>query len=289
MTYLLHGARPLMRKERPTIGTAFGDIRKKWEKAKMAYKLTFAGSGSAFTVGYQNYQSNLLLESENGVKLLIDCGTDARLSLYELGFTYRDIEHVYISHLHADHAGGLEWLGFTRYFDAQCTRPTLYLSNKLVDDLWERSLAAGLSSLEDRAAQLNDFFDVKLLKDNESFLFEDCSIKIIKTIHICNYHHVSPCYGLFITLPSAKIYITADTQFHPELLMPYYEQADVIFHDCDISKNPNPVHSNYQQLCSLPDTIKEKMWLYHYEGDQFPDYEADHFRGFAKKGQEFTF
>ena len=56
----------------------------------------------------------MILESEDGSKLLIDCGTDARHSLHELGLSYKDIEHVYISHLHADHAGGLEWLGFSR-------------------------------------------------------------------------------------------------------------------------------------------------------------------------------
>ena len=28
-----------------------------------------------------------------------------------MGLGYADIDAVYISHLHADHVGGLEWLG----------------------------------------------------------------------------------------------------------------------------------------------------------------------------------
>ncbi|MGL5193292.1 MAG: MBL fold metallo-hydrolase, partial [Chroococcales cyanobacterium] len=69
-------------------------------------KLTFLGSGSAFTVGANNYHSNVLLESDRGTKLLIDCGSDIRFSLHEAGYSHLDITDIYISHLHSDHAGG---------------------------------------------------------------------------------------------------------------------------------------------------------------------------------------
>src|ERR1700733_4386232 len=98
-------------------------------------KLTFIGSGSAFTLGANNYHSNMLLENAHGERLLIDCGSDARHSLHEAGFSYHDIHDVYISHLHADHAGGLEWLGFTTKFDPTCSeKPNLYISETLVHD-----------------------------------------------------------------------------------------------------------------------------------------------------------
>ena len=63
-------------------------------------KLIFLGSGSAFTVGANNFQSNILLVTEQNHKLLIDCGTDIRLSLYAAGLSYLDITDIYISHLH---------------------------------------------------------------------------------------------------------------------------------------------------------------------------------------------
>ena len=68
-------------------------------------KLIFLGSGSAFTVQDNNYHSNMLLVAPNDKKLLIDCGADVRFSLNEIGLTYKDINDVYISHLHSDHAG----------------------------------------------------------------------------------------------------------------------------------------------------------------------------------------
>lgn len=64
-------------------------------------KLIFIGSGSAFTVGADNYQSNRILEDDSSKKLLVDCGSDARFALHELGLSYKDIEAVYISHLHS--------------------------------------------------------------------------------------------------------------------------------------------------------------------------------------------
>lgn len=70
-------------------------------------KLIFLGTGSAFTIGASNFHSNMILEDDHKNQLLIDCGSDARFSLHEQGFSHRHITDVYISHLHADHAGVL--------------------------------------------------------------------------------------------------------------------------------------------------------------------------------------
>lgn len=48
--------------------------------------LTMAGVGSAFTT-QDYYQTNAVITSLAGHRLLIDCGTDARFSLGELGAT----------------------------------------------------------------------------------------------------------------------------------------------------------------------------------------------------------
>lgn len=53
-------------------------------------KLTFAGVGGAFAPSTQ-YQSNMLLTSDEGKRLMIDCGGDARFSFGELGATNANI------------------------------------------------------------------------------------------------------------------------------------------------------------------------------------------------------
>jgi ribonuclease BN (tRNA processing enzyme) len=47
-------------------------------------KLTFIGVSSAFAVGKNIFQSNMLLESTDGRRLLIDCGSDARHALHPI-------------------------------------------------------------------------------------------------------------------------------------------------------------------------------------------------------------
>ncbi|CAN5445907.1 MBL fold metallo-hydrolase [soil metagenome] len=252
-------------------------------------KLIFLGSGSAFTVGNNNYHSNMLLVSDSGKKLLIDCGSDARLSLYEQGFSYADITDVYISHLHADHAGGLEWLAFSNKFDSKSRKPKLHISDTLVTTLWNHVLRGGLCSLQDEVAELSSYFDVEAIKVDNRFSWEGIEFQLVQTLHICNGCHTVPSFGLFFRINTKWIFITTDTQFTPELLLPFYQQADVIFHDCETSKPASGVHAVYDELNTLDPSIKAKTWLYHYNPGPLPKAVHDGFAGFVKKGQMFEF
>ena len=253
-------------------------------------KLLFLGSGSAFTVGHNNYQSNALLIDENSNnKLLIDCGTDARHSLNEQGFSYHDISDVFITHLHADHMGGLEWLGFTHKFDESCKRPNLYISEMLAEPLWETSLSGGMSSLEGEAAKLETYFNLHSVEKNDSFEWNNIIFHLIQTIHIMHCHTLSPCHGLFFDVNGKKIFYTADTQFAPHLHKKFYDDADIIFHDCETAPIPSGVHAHFDELCTLDENIKNKMWLYHYNPGPLPNAEKAGFKGFVKKGQAFEF
>jgi len=252
-------------------------------------KLIFIGSGSAFTVGSNNYHSNMLLQNAEGQNLLIDCGSDARLALHELGLCHRDIHDVYISHLHADHVGGLEWLAFTTKFDNGCTKPNLYINASLVDPLWDSVLAGGLSSLQAEIATLETYFNVHPIKDNASFTWHNVELHTLQTMHILAGYTIMPSYGLIFTANDLKIFITTDTQFSPHQMEDFYALSDVIFHDCETAGNKSRVHAHYDELLTLPLNIKKKMWLYHYNPGDLPDPVKDGFRGFVKKGQVFDF
>jgi hypothetical protein len=69
----------------------------------------------------------------------------------------------------------------------------------------------------------------------------------------------------------------------------YYEQADVIFHDCETSSTHSPVHAHYEQLLTLPLAIRRKAWLYGYQPGILPNASQDGFCGFVKQGQSFEF
>lgn len=252
-------------------------------------KLIFLGSGSAFTVGTDNFQSNILIINEQNQKLLIDCGTDIRFSLHQAGFSYCDITDIYISHLHADHVGGLEYIAFTTLFDPRCKKPKLYTSKDVASDLWDRTLSGGLRFLTDDIASMDTFFEQEKLQYEGYFFWEGIQFNLVKVTHVDSGYYVMPTYGLFFQLAEVKIFLTTDTQLCLNANQKFYEQADIIFHDCETSIYPSPVHANYQQLNNLPEAIKNKMWLYGYQPVSLPDAEKDGFCGFVKRGQIFEF
>ena len=252
-------------------------------------KLLFLGSGSAFTVGADNFQSNMLLISDRGNKLLIDCGSDIRFSLYEAGFSHLDITDIYISHLHSDHVGGLEYIGFSTKFDSRCQKPNLYLSKDVAMKLWNQTLSGGMSSIDGDLAELNTFFEVNYIKPNGYFIWENISFYLIKVFHVDNGYYLMPSYGLFFQINHEKIFLTTDTQLYLYLMQQYYEDADLIFQDCEIANFPTNIHAHYDQLIKLPKQIKNKMWLYGYQPGKLPNAKQDNFLGFVKRGQIFEF
>jgi ribonuclease BN (tRNA processing enzyme) len=251
-------------------------------------KLTFLGSGSAFTVGDNNYQSNMILENEQGQRLLIDCGTDARMALFELGLSYLDIDHVYISHLHTDHMGGLEWLALTRKFTDNI-KPKLFISKYLTHDLWHKVLAGGLSTLNCVVATLSDFFEVVPVDNNEFFVWSGIEFRLVQTVHVMSGYAIAPSYGLLFNLDNQSVFITTDAQLAPRQILEIYNQADIIFQDCETSEKASGVHAHFNELKMLPKELKNKMWLYHYSTGPLPDAKKEGFRGFVKKGQCFNF
>lgn len=251
--------------------------------------LTFLGSGSAFTYGDGNYQSNMLLTDSNGQHLLIDCGSDARFSLGEQGLGAGDISAVYVSHCHADHIGGLEWLGFATYFHSLCSRPRLFIEAHMAELLWEGALRAGMASLEDRRAGLDTFFNVTRLPPQGRFSWDRARLELVPVVHHYNGPDAQPAFGLMIHAGPGgqQALLTTDTQFRPETLAPYYDRADIIFQDCETYPHPSGIHAHYRQLVALPTRWKAKMWLYHYHPGPLPDCRADGFLGFVRKGQRF--
>ena len=255
----------------------------------MTLKITFLGSGSAFTVGDGNYHSNLLFQKDDDT-MLIDAGSDIRLSLHDIHLNYKDIRSVYISHLHADHVGGLEWLAFNTHFDPLYQgKPILFASEHIINDLWNHSLAGGLTSLQTETASLNTYFNVHSINEHEQFVWNEINFKLVQTVHVVSDHELVPCYGLLFNYNNSRIYFTADTQCALKQLPDYYDEATIIFHDCETAEHKSGVHAHYSELVKLPAKLKKKMWLYHYNPGKLPDAEADGFLGFVKRGQTFVF
>ncbi len=252
-------------------------------------KLIFLGTGSAFTL--EHYQSNMLVEAPEGL-LLIDCGGDARHSLAKQSLTALDITDVYISHLHADHIGGLEWLGIVSYFartrNDPSLKPRLHIRRTLMEDLWQ-SLHGGMGTIEGHVADLSTYFDVRPIERNGSFEFAGTRFQTVQVVHYYDGYEIVPAYGLLFERNHIRVFMTTDTQFAPNQMKEFRARADYIFQDCETAPFQSGVHTHYDELRTLDDDLKGRMWLYDYQDGENPNCVADGFLGWVQQGQVFDF
>jgi len=272
----------------------------------MKFKLTALGTDGVFTL--ENWHTNYLLQAidEDGNKkgLLIDCGSDIRHSLKDSGFSADDVDAVYISHLHGDHCGGLEWLGFIKHFNQKVSSPDLFISEMLHPQIWDNVLMAGMQSIQGSVACLDDFFHIKPVEQNGFFEWSGVKFQLVQTCHTMNGFCNNYSFGLIFNLNKMKIFITSDSQSPSDnYIMSFYESVDIIFQDCETlrvdEKNvKSGVHAHFDDLNKLSSYVKGMMWLTHY-GDNILSYGdvedspfnalKNGFAGFVKKGQWFEF
>ncbi len=269
--------------------------------------LTCVGAGSAFNT--VDFQSNFLIEGLSGKKMLVDLGSFGPIALEKLGINSgnvgQEIDALYVSHLHADHVGGIEWLAFCTYFNPASPKPKLYCiggQSGLMTQLWNRTLRGGLGSIEGKECTLTDYFEGHPLRVNATFEWDGLTFQPVQTIHVMNGMEIVPSYGLLIwedTSPvwqggvrferNADMFLTTDTQFCPNQISKFYGMADLILHDCETAPFRSGVHAHYDDMKTLGEKVRKKMWLYHYQPDPPQDVIADGFLGFLAKGQRLEF
>lgn len=267
-------------------------------------KMTFLGTGGAFSRISSNYHNNVLIEFDDGYRLLLDCGTTALESLDQLqGFEDdpHKVDGVVVTHIHADHVGGLEELAFRNYFLENKRRIDLFVHPELLPsfsgmegdgtDLWENSLKGGLSHIQDEEgnplrASLETYFKV-----HADFYFKvrDCIFIFSSMRHVPS----KSSFGLKIVLKDdgmdtgvKKILFTADATTESNF---EYGPADIIFQDCSFfPKYPSTVHTHFEELCELSPEIRKRMCLMHY-GD--PENQPEDLRGMrlVKPHETFIF
>ncbi|MEB3102959.1 MBL fold metallo-hydrolase [Ferviditalea candida] len=228
----------------------------------MGIQLQMAGTGSAFSKKY--YNNNALIRISDFI-LMIDFGITAPLALHHMGVSLGSLDAVLVTHLHADHIGGLEELAFQMLYIHK-KKVKLFIPTVMAGPLWENSLKAGMESPDEGLYGLEDFFDVIPLEENEIYPIHDgLSVEIFPTSHVSG----KPNFSLII---NGHLFYSGDCRFNGELLDRLIRQypCDVILHDCQLEP-PGIVHTSLDQLLTLPPDIQEKIYLMHY-GDRMEEY-----------------
>jgi hydroxyacylglutathione hydrolase len=228
----------------------------------MEITIQMLGTGSAFGKKYNN---NNALITCNGYKLLVDCGITAPRALFELDIQPNMINGIFITHLHADHVGGLEEVALQMMYIYK-KKPTLLIPGPLRKTLWENTLKGGMESITDQLVSLENYFDIIQIEEGIPLeIHPGFTIETFYTKHILG----KPSYALLL---NDALFYSADTRFDPQLLNHVHAERNCsyILHDCQLY-GPETVHATLPQLLTLPAEIQAKMFLMHY-GDNMEDF-----------------
>jgi ribonuclease BN (tRNA processing enzyme) len=227
----------------------------------MSFRLLPLGVGDAFSAIY--YSSCFALESK-GRWLLLDCPHPIRKIFREatcsagLTMDVDKVQAVILTHLHGDHASGMEGLAF--YFRYVLGRKLPVITHPdVAASLWPKHLAGSMElSLQEvdqppvlRTA--DEFLDIIPLEENQTLIQGPFSLRCKKTIHNI------PTIALTIHAEGRTLGFSADTAFDPALI-DWLAPADLIVHEaCG-----GFMHTPYESLLELPQELRAKMRLFHY-------------------------
>jgi len=252
-------------------------------------KILPLGVGSAFakTLNHSNY----LISPARGEPLLLDCGHTAPRALKSLGHNPKDVTQILLSHLHADHIGGLEELGFCGYF-VWGRRPALFLPESLYPDLWTHALQAGMGQRLKGGdgrffnAELSTYFDLRMVKPRASFHVGSLVVTPVRVPHVPG----RSCWGYRMEdeETGGKVLFTCDSRLSLKNLETHGGDVDLIFHDCQLNGETSAIHACREELLQLAPHWQEKILLVHVD-DDWEQYEGKvGMMRFAREGQTYS-
>lgn len=229
-------------------------------------QLLALGVGDAFT--RKRFTSCLALRAE-GRWLVVDCSHPFRRVLHEssvpAGFDLDidQLDGVLLTHLHSDHASGLEAYGFWSFF-VLGRRAKLLAHPMVTERLWEMKLRSSMENTLDVEGidvfkgGFDSFFEHLPLDLDAPVQFGPFSIECRRAAHPI------PTTALRISAGGRTLGISSDTAYDPELIT-WLEQSDLYLHDVG-----QGIHAPYEKLVGVES--KDRMRLVYYS-DSF-DLEA---------------
>lgn len=229
----------------------------KAKKGDSQFTFVPLGVGDAFSELY--YSSGFWMECE-GVSMIIDCAHPIRKIMREASLgsgcsiNVERLDGIVMTHLHSDHASGLEGIGFYSYYVAKKALP-LMAHEEVMHDIWPYHLKGTMAPMcdpKDDQRTFQDFFTPVMLHNEQSKTFGPFTIEVRRTKH-----HI-PTYALRITAGGKTFGYSSDTSFD-EGLIAWLSEADLFVHETNVAS-----HTPYEKLAALPVDVRKKMRLIHY-------------------------
>jgi len=236
-------------------------------------KVTLLGTGTPFP-NAERFGSAILVEGA-GTKLLFDCGRGVVIRLTQAGVSPKEIDALFLTHLHSDHVVGI---------------PDLWLSGWLLGrskplPIWGPQ---GTSSMAKHLAQAFGFdihirqaapdplpaegveIDAKEIEQGE--IFNDGLARV--SAFLVDHGAVKPAFGYRVDSAGHSVVISGDTKFC-QTLVDFARGADCLIHAAWSAGWKNPAPPSMRSIASAEDAgrvfaiVKPKLGvIYHYKTEE---------------------
>lgn len=169
----------------------------------MQFEITILGCSSAIPTAERFPTSQLVNHANN--YYLIDCGEGTQMQLRKYKLNFQRIDHIFISHAHADHFLGLPGLLSTMELLGRNNPLHIYAPSGVIQYINDFKKAANTGF------QFHIEFH-EIIKESSGIIYENDSL----TVESVPLKHSVPCHGFIFRekLKSRRLKKTAITDFH---------------------------------------------------------------------------
>ena len=219
-------------------------------------KILFLGTAAA-VASAQRDNTSLLFVDDSGEKILIDCAGSPVTKLAKLGFDYRQISNLVLTHTHVDHIYGIPSLLHSQYKLAN--RINIFATQECL--LLVRGLIS-FHKLEDPKKFPEVSFHT-IPADKNNFLFFESEKTLISSFPV---KHAPDSIGLKICFkdPPLTCVYSGDTAFSRTIIQEA-KGADYLIHDCAcpsrFAKGLEEVHTSALALGEIAEEAQVKTLI----------------------------
>lgn len=170
-------------------------------------------------------------------------------------------------------------------------KPDIWGHREVLDSLWDAA-RPGLDTLQGvKNVSLETFFNPIVMSKSMEYQIQENDTNwvfyTVESTHVVGGTSYMPSFGLMFESEKIKIYFPTDTLYiMPPIMKPFYESADIIYHDCETGPKSG-VHSHIDEIRKIDSSIKKKCYLYHYTEE--PQVDEGEFLGIMKAGESHIY
>ncbi len=222
-------------------------------------KITFVGTGDAFGTGGRAH--TCIRIDGGGNSIMLDFGAGSMVGWRRLGFSFNDIDAIYITHLHGDHFGGLPFLMLESQFVEPRTKPLSIVGPPGLRARMNAAMEAffpNSSSIAWRFA-----LDVVEMPPGGETVLAGFAIRTIEVLHASG----GPPTAVRVSRDGKSFAFSGDTSW-TDALIDISAGADLFACECHSLKAGVPGHMNWRKLKeNLPRLSARKTILTHMSVD----------------------